>query len=220
MSGLGEAPFSYCSPSHTLAINNIAFFCEHCGTMLKNRYFVMSSDGKVSVVGIDCLRKTGDKGLIAATNEAINDDKFRARNIARQVIMNIKFDKERELFNGKTKDEACCELLSLSSKAEDEGIDRVDELAVTSFLSRSNFGISMLELAIGQSELTKGMINSMIDICAKGLSHSRKNSTAYKSSLPKASALVKELTIFSSEQTAKLVLLRDKRIEIINTIIH
>src|SRR5690606_32284281 len=66
-SGLGKAPFRYVGQPGKDATDKAGiFWCEHCGTTLKHRHFVRSSDGVLSIVGIDCLNKTGDAGLIDA----------------------------------------------------------------------------------------------------------------------------------------------------------
>lgn len=83
ISGLGKAPFSLSKPDET----NECFFCEHCGTILKNRYFIKSSDGKVSVVGVDCLNKTGDRGLIDSVKaeKRKKKEKDRLSNIENKI---------------------------------------------------------------------------------------------------------------------------------------
>lgn len=218
LSGLGKAPFSHCPASHQLAIQNQAFYCEHCGTMLKNRHFVISKDGRVSVVGIDCLNKTGDHGLIEATNQAIKEQKANEKLQAQESRIKSRLDKERLHFKGKTKEEACADLLAQSSQAEDDVIALIDELAITPLLSRSDFGRHMIELAIGQYDYTRGMISTMLDICTKQLSGgARKNSKPFKASIPEATKLVNELTEISTKQHKKLNTLLQKRIDIINT---
>jgi hypothetical protein len=217
LSGLGNAPFSHCPASHKLALKNHAFYCEHCGTQLKNRHFVISSDGNVHVVGIDCLRKTGDNGLIEAANQEIKEQKAKAKLQEHESRIKNRLDKERLHFKGKTKEETCTDLLAQSSQAEDDVIDQIDNLDITAFLSRSNFGHHMIELASGQNSFTKAMITTMVEISAKQLSNSRKNSQAFKTSLPRARELVKELTDISTKQNQRLEILHQKRIAIINT---
>lgn len=93
-SGLGRAPFrvvgffSYPSPSMA-ASNPRAYMdacheaantakthgvrggaCEHCGMALMNNYILASADHRRFVVGCDCVRKTGDLGVIAAVERA------------------------------------------------------------------------------------------------------------------------------------------------------
>jgi hypothetical protein len=220
ISGLGNAPFSHCSASHNLAIKNTAFYCEHCGTMLKNRHFIMSADGKVSVVGIDCLRKTGDSGLINATNAAIKESKALIKQASQQSLINRRVAQERKFFNGKTKEESCRAILEKISEVKESAEDKIDDLEITPILTKSNFGICMLELAIGEDHYTKGMINSMIEIGAKHLSGVRKNSTNYKAKLPAANALVTELCNLSNKQQKKLISLFDERNLIHNTVIR
>jgi len=38
--------------------------CQFCGTGIKDCYFLRSADGREFYVGCDCIRKSGDKGLL------------------------------------------------------------------------------------------------------------------------------------------------------------
>jgi hypothetical protein len=216
LSGLGLAPFQHCSENDGLAKFNFAFFCEHCGTMLKNRYFVKSYDGKVSVVGIDCLRKTGDQSLIDETNSAIKEAKKYVRHSERESRLEIILDKERLAFNGKSRDEASCDLLRQYEQYKDESLEQIEDLDISVYLERSDFGLSMLNAASNRGEITTRMIVVMIEITAKELSGARKNSKLYKASLEKSTKMVTEFTTAANEINEKLGQLYSQRIDILN----
>jgi len=52
----------------TYTTNN-ATSCDYCGQGILNAYCVESADGKRFKVGCDCIRKTGDTGLIRVVTE-------------------------------------------------------------------------------------------------------------------------------------------------------
>ena len=73
--GLGKAPFRYVG----MEFQDIAYgqrvlangattkpggTCDYCGTYIVNIFLVESADGRKVKVGCDCVRKTGDAGLV------------------------------------------------------------------------------------------------------------------------------------------------------------
>lgn len=83
LSGLGKAPFKVVKPTAKQNLEHgQVFFCEHCGTTIKNRHFIKSADGKLSVVGIDCLKKTGDQGLLDGERRIRKEQRDLARMAA------------------------------------------------------------------------------------------------------------------------------------------
>jgi hypothetical protein len=77
--GLGKAPFSYDGVIHQemaygervlgsvggcTMTTKAGGTCDYCGTYIVNMFRVRSSDGNTFKVGCDCIRKTGDEGLI------------------------------------------------------------------------------------------------------------------------------------------------------------
>lgn len=76
--GLGKAPFRYIGMvdqnikygQATGTINGIEFStkpggsCAYCGTYIVNMFNVESADGNRFHVGCECIKKTGDQGLI------------------------------------------------------------------------------------------------------------------------------------------------------------
>ena len=193
LSGLGEAPFSLVHPNDPKAQENTAFFCEHCGTSLKNRFFVKSADGKVSVVGIDCLAKTGDQGLI--------DGEKRLRRQLRQEERQAKTDakvaqleaEDREKFGGKSREQVIegleAEIKDLKDRHYEVIFDH-EATQVLNFNNSSDFVESMLQKAYKGESFSRGMVSALVDVLAKKKSGARKNSKAYKAVLPEAEALI------------------------------
>lgn len=182
LSGLGIAPFKVVAP-----IKNCAtFFCEHCGTTLKNQNFVKSSDGKVSVVGIDCLKKTGDLGLIAGANRLAREAAQEARMAKAESEHQARQAAERQALNGKTKAEVMNDCAELIKAEVSLLIDEVKATFAAQILEQSNFGTAMIQAAICRDAFTPRMIEVMTDIIAKHISGARKNSAAYKAALPVA----------------------------------
>ena len=68
--GLGKAPFKFLFHEYRIfqachgAPIQVGGSCDYCGTGISNWYWVKSADGKRFKVGSECIRKTGDKGLI------------------------------------------------------------------------------------------------------------------------------------------------------------
>jgi len=82
--GLGRAPFRFIgvetgaeraaiqmerASSGMVYTTNNATSCDYCGQGIMNAYRVRSADGKDFKVGCDCIRKTGDSGLIKCVTE-------------------------------------------------------------------------------------------------------------------------------------------------------
>jgi hypothetical protein len=217
LSGLGVAPFKICSPSDNGAIANQAFFCEHCGTMLKNRFFVSSSDGKVSVVGIDCLKKTGDAGLIAGANQCIKEQRSTDRMAKQTVKDDMRKQLQRDTFGGMTLDEVSEQCLNAIAAQKALLSSRLDELDITLVLSASNFGQDMVDYALSGSTYSSSMIRVMTEVMAKHISGGRKNSIAYKASMPKAVIMVTQLTDLVAKHSAEIERLSKRRVDAFNT---
>ena len=84
--GLGKAPFAYAG----MVDQNISYgqavigniggcavttkpggTCDYCGTYIVNMFRVTSADGKAFKVGCECIKKTGDEGLIRKVEDAV-----------------------------------------------------------------------------------------------------------------------------------------------------
>lgn len=122
-SKLGLAPFRFvtaiCMPPRSLLEQNPSAYnyamrecmftakhygvhigtCNHCGMSLQNNFVIRSTDGKHSVLGCDCVRKTSwaDAGLVKAVETAnkvrLKDraaTKKRTTAAARKVAMKVK----------------------------------------------------------------------------------------------------------------------------------
>lgn len=188
-SGLGESPFTISSQRELGPKGNNVFFCEHCGRTITNRHFVKSSDGVVSVVGKDCLKKTGDTQLIDALQASIREAKVTKKN----QNIDAKKEEERSVFNGLTKQELIKKIVEEKDLVKESAYDAVFELTVASSLQESNFGLGMLELALKGEVPSSRSVKVISEIEAKALSGARKGSKAYKEALLQAELNANEL---------------------------
>jgi hypothetical protein len=73
--GLGKAPFHYRGTIDQNVVHGLATLgnglqtkpggtCDYCGTAILNMFSVESSDGRRFKVGCECIKKTGDTGMI------------------------------------------------------------------------------------------------------------------------------------------------------------
>lgn len=88
--GLGKAPFRYVGLNEAVtSTGRPGGSCDYCGTAIQYCCEIESADGKAFVVGCECVKKTGDKGLDkaikAAKKEAILGKKL-ARVAAAKAI--------------------------------------------------------------------------------------------------------------------------------------
>ena len=211
LSGLGQAPFSLCKPQESGV-----FFCEHCGTVLKNRFFIKSADGKVSVVGIDCLNKTGDNGLIdavkaekkaAADKERI--DKIEAANAVH---------KEKEIAKfGMTKEDVVEQLVKEINSQKEIVEDVLEASFIYNILNKSDFGCSMINTLSNGESLSSNMERIVKEIVAKQMSGTNKNSKKYKETYPEAEKAVDSLLADIKVSSDKIKQLNAKRLEVLNT---
>ena len=156
------------------------FFCEHCGTSLKNRYFIKSSDGKVSVVGVDCLNKTGDRGLIESVKaeKRKKKEKDRLSNIENKIEERKKRDIEKF---GKTREEILDEIKTELDLITKESQETVENFSFYHEMIKSNFGASMASIMMKSESLSENMKRSLLDMMSKIASGgARKNSVKYK----------------------------------------
>ena len=110
LSGLGQAPFQIIQPKQNPLELGQVFYCEHCGTQIIHRHFVKSACGKVSVVGIECLKKTGDHGLIDGVKRLKREQRQAEKEAERRAGREAKLALQRERNGGKTDDELITEL--------------------------------------------------------------------------------------------------------------
>lgn len=217
LSGLGQSPFYLHNPvGQEIAETASVFFCEHCGTVLKNRHFIKSSDGKVSVVGIDCLNKSGDNGLIDAFKEQQRKSKQEAR--MNHIEQKQAEYKDREIARFGETVEVLVENINKEMVVLTEEIENELEVsAVGVMLSKSGFGQSMLKNMISGEKLSDNMIAIIKEIITKDVSGSKKNSKAYKESIPVAEQMFDDLMKSIGAKSKKMAELKTRRIEILNT---
>lgn len=209
VSGLGEAPFSLCHPNALEARANTAFYCEHCGTTLKNRFFVKSNDGKVSVVGIDCLSKTGDQGLIDGEKRLRQKLRDEAREARVNAAMAEREAEDRQRFGGKSREEVIATLEAKIEALQSAHMEAVEAHPATDLLSLHGFELAMTHRAYSGESFSKGMLSTLVSIFAKKKSGARKNSKAYKEALPEAQALAGDYQ--------ELILKHEKSVEQLRT---
>lgn len=77
-SGLGKAPFVYAgffqgkAHADEFTGSQGCTACAYCSTGITNCFKIESSDGKQFIVGSECVKKTGDKGLIDLAKRELN----------------------------------------------------------------------------------------------------------------------------------------------------
>ena len=83
--GLGQAPFKFTGLRDNLITypdgsSKPGGSCDYCGTSIRTECWLLSADGRKFKVGCDCIRKSGDEGLLRAykTSPAVRQ---RAREI-------------------------------------------------------------------------------------------------------------------------------------------
>lgn len=193
LSGLGKAPFKIVSTDH--GQKNGVFFCEHCGTAIKNRNFVKSADGVISVVGIDCLNKTDDAGLIDGAKrlkKAVKNEEKMARFEQERLE---RIEREKANNGGKTNAELADEMkIELDAKMDDyEAI--LDKNVIIPLLRNFNesFAYSMYRYAYAAEEVSQRSFDIIAEIVAKKRSGARKGSKGYNEALEAAKKDVAEL---------------------------
>lgn len=211
LSGLGQAPFSLCKPQE----NSGVFFCEHCGTVLKNRFFIKSADGKVSVVGIDCLNKTGDNGLIDAVKAEKKAAADKERMAKIEAVNAIHKEKEIVKF-GMTKEDVVEQLLKETNSQKEIVADVLEASFIYKILNKSDFGCSMIKTLSNGDSLSSNMERIVKEIVAKQMSGANKNSKKYKEAYPEAEKAVDSLFADIKVSIDKIEQLNAKRLEVLN----
>ena len=216
-SGLGAAPFSICSPNNPDAQKNTAFFCEHCGRMLRNRFFVRSADGKVSVVGSSCVEKTGDEGLIAGVKRQQREAKAQARMAQHEAKAQAWEEAERKHFGGKTRDECLNELQRQSDQLLAEASAAIMELEAVAILRKApgSFAAAMIARACELQPFTKSMEDIIAAMVTKAKAGgARSNSAAFQEAALQAKPVVAEFLAKVEEYAQRHEELRTKRADI------
>lgn len=80
--GLGIAPFSV----HLIVMGGWSS-CDYCGTAIKEHCYIKDSNGKVFLVGNECVYKTGDAGLVDVVKREVNRLKTEARHKKQDTLI-------------------------------------------------------------------------------------------------------------------------------------
>ena len=72
---------------------NYATSCDYCGQGIQNAFRVRSADGREFKVGCECIRKTGDAGLM----RAVSDEESAKRRQKSAKRREAKVERERRL---------------------------------------------------------------------------------------------------------------------------
>lgn len=115
--GLGTAPFQVVGYAYQsiggggvagpAIVNGVPNFasCNYCHTVICDIFIIRGSDGKTFRVGSDCVRKTGDKGIIDEVKRIANRERTKRSNDKKQTIINsakILFTEKRSKFEVKS----------------------------------------------------------------------------------------------------------------------
>ena len=221
MSGLGLAPFTIVSPDSFDEFGQQCW-CSHCGTGLKNPYFVKSADGKVSMIGVDCARKSGDQGLWDGVLRAKREAASRKRSELYQVRRASQLAAEREFTGGKLVSE-CVDMIRAYAEDRRNGIaSRLCEFAqenpVVRSLTKFGFEQSMELQAIVGQPYSKGQLTTIKEIYTKKCSGARKNSKAYRAAFDDCETEVLRLQLLLERHRCRMQAVtykENKQIEIL-----
>ena len=189
-SGLGDAPFKIVQPGIHSTDDGHVFWCEHCGTQIRNRNFVKSACGKISVVGIDCLKNTGDGGLIDGAKRLRKEQRSAAKEAQRMARVAEKQDAQRVSNGGKTDAEVIDELNARLEKISAEYRETMTEHNVLKCLGDSMFEQDMSHYFYLLKPFSIGQLRILKEIVTKKTTGARKNSKAYKAGFEAAAAKV------------------------------
>jgi len=93
--GLGIAPFhfvrffesKYCACPGAPVQPGTS--CDYCGTGIMNVFVIEDSNGKSAKVGCECIKKTGDVGLIDVVKREVARQRAQAKYAKRLVIFEV-----------------------------------------------------------------------------------------------------------------------------------
>jgi hypothetical protein len=193
ISGLGKAPFSIANSTEFKKISGEVFWCEHCGTILVNRFLVKSSDGKLSVVGIDCLKKTGDRGIVDGAKAIQKAARKKVRDEAWILVVEAKHAEQREINGGKTHYEMSDKFYKKRDKVIATHSKKMESNAVVEYLDGDGFESDMCNMAMNAKPFSNNQVRIIAEIMAKKSTNSRKNSKAYAEALPNCQVEVMKL---------------------------
>lgn len=176
-SGLGESPFKLVSYYKSPVMSG----CAHCGTGIKHVFIIKSADGKNSKVGSECVKKTGDYGLIDTVKRLQRQERARLRREEQQLIADRKLEDQRRVNGGLTDYE-----LSQKKRSDEKDsynaqlsliLPMVTDLADFLMDHKAGFRDSVaMNLYIGDT-MSDNMLNITYEILAKRCG--RKGSESY-----------------------------------------
>lgn len=205
LAGMGKAPFTligmYSIPSPSLGESNPMAYqsaleamprdvsvgsCDYCHTPLVHNFILLSADKKKSVVGCDCVKKVGDRGLEDAIKTKRREVNREARLAARQAAYEAELDAQREANNGKTDAELRRERIAEREARIEMAMDEVVQILApltrgvnaTSGPFAADMNRHLREVNL--PALSPRMRTIIVEMAAKALSGSRKGSKAYK----------------------------------------
>ena len=149
-------------------------------SQLKNRFFVKSADGKVSVVGVDCLKKTGDQGLVDGVKRMQREKRQQDRLAKWNKANEARQAEQKARNNGYTNDELVAQLQEDREAVLSDHVVNMDGNLIVSSLTKFGFEVDMQHKAYLAQPFSNGMLNVLKDIHTKKVSGARKNSKAYK----------------------------------------
>jgi hypothetical protein len=178
-SGLGDAPFKF-----TGAVDDgrVTHACDHCFTGIRYLFHIVSADGRHSIVGRDCINKSGDAGLIDIARREKNRVARERAQEKREAQRVANLQAERDRNGGQTDWEIEEEKRQAILKADAiERQGRADRLAdVANRLDNGAFGFRFdVATQLREGRLpTDGAIRIVAEILGK--QHGRKNSDDFK----------------------------------------
>ena len=217
-SGLGKFPFCIVEPKQHPIEKGCVFWCEHCGTQIKNRNFVKSYDGKVSVVGIDCLNKTGDQGLIDGAKRIKREALEAIKAKKRAKLVEDTLEQERIEHDGKTKSELIAELESKIDNKTDSFVLTIEDNPVILSLVRMGFELDMQVQAFRVRPFSLGQLSVIKKIYAKKVSGARANSKAFNAARVSSDQHVDDLQGHLTKMKQVLDSIREQVIDLKNRV--
>lgn len=179
-SGLGQPPYNVIHPKQHAIEKGKMFWCEHCGTTIIHRHFIKSSDGKVSIVGIDCLKKTGDEGLVEGVKRLAREAKAQEREAQYAKAQEDRLSREMEANGGKTNAELAAEIDADIEERIRGFIIATEDHTVLKSLTAIGFEMDMLHQMYLVKPYTPGQLSVIKKVHTKKVSKARVNSKAYK----------------------------------------
>lgn len=212
LAGLGKAPFRCVGlaqiPSPSLAEHNPDAYnnalrmlprdygcgtCNYCGQPIMNCYLINSADGHKFAVGCECVRKTGDAGLINKQRALKNKANREKKAAERQARYEKQLQEQRDRNGGKTDWELEQEKREAAIREEQRKADRrinlLQGLAARMRDGKGGFRDSIAQtLAEGGLPFGRGW-DITCDILAK--QEGRRNSKAYDAEYDKVEETLK-----------------------------